>query len=679
MGVNIKMAFSFRTKIFIALGTVVCLSTMSILFILQETTKERIQENIKDKFESTRVALRHLQKLRAKFAIDTINNLTISNAHFRSILSTASVSGDDMGFGEGENENTILKDAHLRLYSTLPFLSMYRETDLFIVTNAEGILLFTKASPERFGDDLTHLRLFENLAEEGVAADVWYAHMQKENAFLVPNGERDIVYQVIAKPIVFREEIHGVVICGKRIDENTLSRLKKISGLDLALYSTEGVHASTLPAAQVQALTTFIKSSDYEINRDVHETFLENEKFLSMPLPILAKVSPAEGGFIVLKSLTQELKFISKLRITLFSVGGIVLLIAVGFSFLLSRGITRPIKKLAMAARVIGMGQLDTKVKIRTGDELEQLGNAFNDMAKGLKERDFIKSTFERYVSHTVAKEIIKNPDMVHLGGQEKTLTIFFTDIENFTNLSELLSPEEVVNHLNQYFRGMCTAILECNGTINEFQGDAILAFWGAPIPQGNHALFACQAALMCRKFLTHLEEKWVAEGLPPRTYRFGINTGKVIVGNVGSPSRFKYMAVGEDVNLASRLEGANKYYGTQILVSEKTYSLVKDNFIAREIDIIRVVGSSNPIKVYELVAEKGQIDEGKSRQLGHFEAGVRAYRARQWEEAISCFIQVLHSAPEDRPAKVYVQRCQEHQQMAPAQDWDGVYNLTEK
>ena len=136
--------------------------------------------------------------------------------------------------------------------------------------------------------------------------------------------------------------------------------------------------------------------------------------------------------------------------------GGVILFVAIGFSFILSKSITAPIKKLAMAARIIGLGQLDTKVNIRTGDELEQLGNAFNDMAKGLKERDFIKSTFERYVSHTVAEEIIKNPDMVRLGGQKQTLTIFFTDIGNFTNLSEILSPEETVNHLNHYFRGMC-------------------------------------------------------------------------------------------------------------------------------------------------------------------------------------------------------------------------------
>ena len=141
----------------------------------------------------------------------------------------------------------------------------------------------------------------------------------------------------------------------------------------------------------------------------------------------------------------------------------------------------------------------------------------------------------------------------------------------------------------------------------------------------------------------------------------------------------FKYTAFGDDVNLASRLEGANKHYGTQILISEQTYSLIKDVLVTREIDIVRVVGKSNPIKVYELVAEKGQIDERKSRQLEHFDSGVRAYRSQQWEEAISCFMQVLQLTPEDRPAKVYIQRCIEYQQMEPPHDWKGVHKLTIK
>ncbi len=672
------MRINFHTKLFIVISLTVCLSMASILFILQETTENRIKDNIKKKFESTHVALRQLQEFRNRYAVDAINTITVSNAQFKSILSTASVSGY-IGLGEGDNEDYILKDTNLRLNSLLPFLSLYKKYDVIIVTNAEGVLLFSKVSPKRFGDDLSYLPLFEELILEGDAINVWDACVQSGRDFLFPAREKDAVCQVIAKPVVFSGEVHGMVICGSRIDEDILLRLKSVSGVDLALYCTETVHASTLSPTLLQKLANTIRSTDFKRDNSVHEFYFDKERFLSMRFPIIPNLPLEEGGLIVLKSLTQELEFMSGLRITLLIVGGVILSIAIGFSYLLSRGITRPVKKLAMAARVIGRGQLDTKVNIRTGDELEQLGNAFNDMVKGLKERDFIKSTFERYVSHTVAEEIIKNPDMVRLGGQKKTLTIFFTDIGNFTSLSEILSPEEIVNHLNHYFRGMCTAILEYNGTINEFQGDAILAFWGAPIAQEGHALLACQAALRCREFLRDLERKWVAGGLPPRTYRFGINTGEVVVGNVGSPSRFKYMAVGEDVYIASRLEGANKYYGTQILISEQTYSLIKDMLIARDIDIIRVVGISKPIKVYELMAEKGQIDEKKARQLGHFEAGVRAYRARQWEEAISCFTQVLSLTPEDKPARLYIQRCQEYQQIEPAQDWDGVYNLTAK
>ncbi|MBT3879721.1 MAG: HAMP domain-containing protein [Candidatus Scalindua sp.] len=673
------MKINFHTKLFIVLGAVVCLSTMSILFIIQETTKKHIQENIKNRFENTQVALRHLQELRTQFAVDAIDTLTISNAHFRSVLSTASVHGDGLGFEDAHHEDEILKDSNLRLASILPFLSLYEKADIFIVTNADGILLLSKAFPGKYGIDLTNLQLFEDLSEKPVAVDVWHTDMSKEKDFLVSAHQGDAVYHIIAKPVVFRDEIHGVVIFGSRIDKDILLRLKNISEVDLALYSSEGIHTSTLPVTKEQALSTFMEFSDYEKKSDIHETFLDKETFLSMYFPILANVNSEEGSFIVLKSLTQEMKFVSKLRMTFIIVGGVILLVAIGLSFFLAKGITKPVKKLAMAAKNIGSGKLDTKVDIRTGDELEALGNAFNGMVDGLKERDFIKSTFERYVSYSVAEEIIKNPDMLKLGGERKALTIFFTDIGNFTNLSEKLTPEEVVKHLNEYFEGMSAAILECQGTIDKFQGDSILAFWGAPIAQENHALFACQAALKCRKFLHKLEEEWKAGGLPSRTYRFGINTGEVVVGNVGSATRFEYTIIGDDVNLASRLEGANKYYGTQIMISEATYSLVKDTLIAREMDVIRVVGKTKPIKVYELVDERERVDEERIRVIKHFEVGIHAYRNCQWEEAISSFEHVLQLSPDDKPSNVYIQRCCEYQRVAPPKDWDGVFTLSAK
>jgi adenylate cyclase len=225
----------------------------------------------------------------------------------------------------------------------------------------------------------------------------------------------------------------------------------------------------------------------------------------------------------------------------------------------------------------------------------------------------------------------------------------------------------------------MSQAILDFDGTINEFQGDAILAFWGAPIDQEEHALLACRAALGCLEFLDQLEKIWISKGLPPRTYRFGINTGEVIVGNVGSDSRLKYTIIGDNVNLASRLETANKYYGTQIFISEQTYTLIKDHLMAREIDIIQVVGRSKPVKVYELVGEKEKIDEKKAQSLELFGAALTAYRHRDWEDAVLRFKKVLRLSPEDKPSKVYIERCKSYEKSAPSPDWNGVFELHAK
>jgi adenylate cyclase len=674
-----KLPFRFHTKIFLVLGAVVCLSIISILFILQEATKNRIHENIRERFQGSRAAFRHLQDLRRQFVVDAINNLTTSNVQFRSILSTASVGSDELGLEKRQEDGDFLKDANLRLNSLLPFLPMYGEFDIFIVANAEGTLLFSKASTERFGDDISDLPLFEQFGEKEEAEDIWFSNTSEVAQFLMPSDTQNAAYHVIAEPVEFRNEFHGAVVCGKRIDENTLAIIEGITGTELALYSAGEVQASTLIPQKNQKLNALLQSDRFNKAGSIGELNLDDEVFLSMRFPILPDIALEEGGFIVLSSFTRAITFLSRLRFTFLLVGGIILVVAVIISFILARGITKPVKQLAHAAKDIGTGNLDTKVDIHTGDEIENLGKAFNDMVKGLKERDFIKRTFERYVSPKVAEEIIKNPDMVRLGGQKKTVTIFFTDIGNFTTLSENLTPEEVVTHLNQYFEGMTNAILEFDGTINQFQGDAIFAFWGAPINQSDHALRACRSALKCRDFLQDLEKKWIAEGLSARTYRFGLNTGEVIVGNVGSSSRFEYTLIGDDVNLASRLEAANKYYGTQIFISDQTHDLIKDQLIAREVDLIRVVGRSKPVRVYELVAEKDNLDTAKAEILVRFGAGLNAFRNRQWDSAVSQFEQALAVDPQDMPSSVYVQRCHEYQKTPPPEDWDGVHELQAK
>ncbi|MGH7889535.1 MAG: adenylate/guanylate cyclase domain-containing protein, partial [Thermodesulfobacteriota bacterium] len=482
------LPLSFRNKIFIVLGVVVFLSVATVLLVLQETTKSRVKQNIKTRFESTIYAFRQLQELRTQFALDEINSLAMSNSQFRTILSTASVGSEELGFGLPAEHSEILKDANLRLNSLLPFISIYQRSDIFIVTNSEGELLFTKSDPEKYGSSLSNLPLFGKVFEEGEALGIWSSRLGSQiGVKIFPEEERDSIYQMVGKPVVFGEDVHGVVLWGTRLDRKTLETIKEISSVDLVLYSKDGVDSYTLPPQKEGELSKLLKlnAANEKANDDsVEELSLSGERFMAMRSSILPGEPIEEGGFIVLKSLTKELSFLKKLQITLLLLSGVILLIAIALSFILAGGVTKPVQVLASAARKIGEGELETKVEIRTGDELEQLGKAFNEMAEGLKERDFIKSTFERYVSKAVASEIIKNPEMVRLGGLKKELTVMFSDIGGFTSLSETLTPEQIVKHLNEYFEGMSSAILEFNGTINQFQGDAIVAFWGAPVPQ---------------------------------------------------------------------------------------------------------------------------------------------------------------------------------------------------
>ncbi|MBI2487543.1 MAG: HAMP domain-containing protein [Deltaproteobacteria bacterium] len=677
-----KIPLSFRSKIFIVLGVVVFLSIATVLLVFQEATKNPIKQNIKTRFESAIYAFRQLQELRTQFALDEISSLTMSNPQFRTILSTASVGTEDFGFGLPTDQNEILKDANLRLNSLLPFISIYQRSDVFLVTNAEGELLFTKADPEEFGKSLSNLPIFGRVFEEGEAVGILNSRLGSQIGIKIfPPEDRGAIYQIVGKPVVFGEEIHGVVLWGRRIDRKTLESIKEISSVDIVLYSKEIINASTLPPEKEDEISKLISSNviEKESEDSVSQVSIGGERFMAMRSSILPGEPIEESGFIVLKSLTEELSFLRKLRITLLLIGGLILLIAIALSFLLAGGVTKPVRALASAARKIGEGELDTKVDIRTGDELEQLGGAFNEMAEGLKEREFIKSTFERYVSKAVASEIIKNPDMVRLGGLKKELTVMFSDIGGFTSLSETLPPEEIVKHLNEYFEGMSSAILEFNGTINQFQGDAIVAFWGAPVPQENHAVLACFAALKCRDFLKSLQERWIAQGIPARSFRFGINTGEMVVGNIGSSSRFEYTVIGDEVNLASRLEGANKIYGTQILISENTYELAKEEIVGRELDIIRVVGKNQPVRVYELITQKDELDDKRKTVLEKFQLGIDLYRKRKWNEARECFEKTLELNPKDRPSQEYIRRCEEYQDSPPPEDWEGVFELRSK
>jgi len=291
------------------------------------------------------------------------------------------------------------------------------------------------------------------------------------------------------------------------------------------------------------------------------------------------------------------------------------------------------------------------------------------------KEKRRIRSLFEHYNSPAMVEQMVQDPSRVRLGGEKRELTVFFSDIEGFTSISEKMPPEKLVAFLNRYLGAMTDIILESGGTLDKYEGDAIIAFWGAPLEIENHARTACFAALDNQKKLAELREALAGEGLPGIKCRIGLSSGEMIVGNMGSSRRFDYTVMGDAVNLGQRLEVSNKLYGTCILISERTRELAGEFIDVRELDILRVKGKEKPVKVYELLARKGETPEDLKKILPLFKKGLEEYRTKQWDKAIDIFSQILEMKPDDGPSLAYLERCRAFKQNPPPDAWDGLFD----
>ena len=296
------------------------------------------------------------------------------------------------------------------------------------------------------------------------------------------------------------------------------------------------------------------------------------------------------------------------------------------------------------------------------------------------KQRRLMRAAFDKYMSSEVVEEIMRNPEAIKLGGEKKEITIFFSDIAGFTTISEKMSPEDLVTLLNRYLSAMTTIIKTTHrGNVNKYLGDGIMALFGAPLDDPKHASLACYAALDCQVELARLREVWKRERLPEIGARIGLNSGPCIVGNMGSEERMEYTVTGDSVNLASRLEGASKYYDTLILIGQRTAELAKNDVEVREIDLLRVKGKKEPVVVFELLARKGQLDDKKRRVIDVYVEGLTAYKMRNFSAACTRFSEAVALDPSDGPSRVYLERSTNYRQMPPPAEWDGVYEMTSK
>jgi adenylate cyclase len=299
------------------------------------------------------------------------------------------------------------------------------------------------------------------------------------------------------------------------------------------------------------------------------------------------------------------------------------------------------------------------------------------------KEKRKVRAAFGQYLSPEVIRRLLVNPRLVE--PKKTDITVMFSDIRGFTSISEKLDAQELALFLNQYLSDMTRIVFSYHGTLDKYIGDAVMAFWGAPYEEEGHAAKACNAALEMMKRVRELRKEWEAQGKPSLEIGIGLNTGVASVGNMGSALRRGYTALGDTVNLSSRLEGLNKDYGTHIIVNETTYHAAKnDGFVFRELDLMRVKGKLQPVTIYQLMGrETDFVANGSTEtvrlQVEMFARARELYRDRRWRSAQDAFLDFLAKWPEDGPSRVYVERCQEYLGDEPSANWDGVFVMTHK
>ena len=371
-----------------------------------------------------------------------------------------------------------------------------------------------------------------------------------------------------------------------------------------------------------------------------------------------------------------------RLNFVLFAIAAVL---GIGVSAVGASRLVRTLWRLVEGAKAIEAGDLTITLPVTSRDEIGQLSQAFNSMAGQLRSNERIKDTFGKYVDPRVVAQLIDTSKENTDHAERRIATVLFSDLKGFTSISEQLTATAMVGLLNRYFTVVAEQIRAHNGIVEKYIGDAIVAFWTPPFAPGDtHAASACLAALAHRDAVIALRPELphilgLRRNVPDLIVRMGLATGEVVVGTVGAPTAKTFAAIGDTTNLASRLEGVNKVYGTTVLVAEETHRLAQDVIEARELDSVIVVGKSEPVRIFELLGPAGSVESGMLELKDLYVKGLDAYRRQDWDTAQQRFQECLGLHPDDGPSRVLLERVAVFRSVAPAPDWNGVWRLSEK
>ena len=484
----------------------------------------------------------------------------------------------------------------------------------------------------------------------------------------------DAVYQLAIVPL-FTPEPSAFIVIGFLIDENFARELSatardtEVSLLQKRQSSGWQLFATTLPPTLASDLSgrADISTLPSDQTRMITQA---GQQYISMAVPFGSGARP--GIALLQRSLDQQLSAYRALSRVLLGIFLLSLLMSLAAAWFMARSVVRPVKILERGARKIAAGDFGHRVQIRQQDELGQLADTFNEMGSGLAERDRVRNLLGKVVSPEIAEELLSR--QIELGGEEREVTVLFSDIRNFTGLCEKLAPGDVVRLLNSWFTRANEVIERHGGVVDKYIGDAVMALFGAPLDKPGAAARAVGAGLDLQQAIRQMNKGLITAGTPSLNIGIGIHTSQVLAGNMGSASRLNYTVIGDGVNLASRLESLCKYYGVESIVSEDTRRQAPA-YAYRELDRVCVKGRQQPVTIYQPLGP----DPAADSSLPLYRQALDAYRNRQWQRAIQLFTALAEAAPTERLYQLYLERTQALAKHPPDTGWNGVFQHAQK
>ncbi len=664
------MIKKFQHKLLLAFGLLIVLIIALVSGSVNSTIDSVSQVRIESDLLTAHRVFDTFTLTKRRSKSEAAASLIKSHPVLRALLGSLSASSEDIFGSESTVTNSSLEETNARLFSTVESLDLYQDSQIFAITDNQANILFTKTDPKKIGINLSELTIVKTALAGNEVSTRWGSEQKDFKKFpLLPQVDAPTLFEVFVKPLVFGKEVKGLMIVGFPITAADLGEIQKITRARIA-FSLENVIYGD-PDGLLSALPEEIRSGKESIT----EFKKDGETFLASVSKLSDSLDTGNISAVIFRSKSEELGFYKSLKNSLNLICLVAVLISLVLATFISSGVTTSIRDLIVGVQEVRKGNLDYNVVIKGADELHQLAANFNLMTKDLKEKEHIKSTFKRYVSPRIVNTLLEDRNKLKLGGDKRRLIIYFADIAGFTALSEKFPPEQTIEFLNGYLSKVATLIEGSEGVIDKYIGDAIMAYWLPPENGISYEKTACEVALKHREIVEEFKKEIRLKSENVKfDIRIGIHAGDAIIGNIGSSERMDYTIIGDNVNLASRLESLNKQYGSQILVSDDVARACQEHFIFRELDRVTVVGKTEPVLTYQLIDLSANNNSGLDLQLQTFYQGLADYRSGNFATAKTHF----EKNETDPVARKFAERCTfliEH----PPKTWDGLFRAIEK